>query len=677
MENASVDALDEVVTPSMPLSMPEGVGFQGKDSQEEVHHNDQRGDESSGYERKSGTATPHEVDQQHATRARSLSYGRPTLVTSFGNFPHPGALLGPFFSLGRLGKGTFCSIHKCISLMPEEPRLVAAKVELANFMNSGVLEGEATMLQHLHTELPPRTVPSYLGHFRSDEASAIVMEYLPGNDMHHLREKSGRRRLALEDAVYLAADVMLPLLQSMHSVGVVHRDVKPSNCVRYDEKHFCMVDFGLSKSILVPCDSQYADSKHVWKSKKDNGEDQQQYCMRLEREKADFRGTSMYASVRVHQLKDYARRDDMWSLLYVFCDLVSGGLPWMSFAANRDRDACQEMKERIHGLDGNGDQTEKLLMGDEYHVAKYKFDMAKKKGDEELPPVPEPLKMSKDPEKIELLRTAFDHVAKLSFSDEPDYAIIQECMHGFLDSPIDEADSLPALDWQLVSSQSPSSEPTNGDKTHAHSAAWKQGIPSWHIEGAQPAFLEDEALWEEAEAEHAETRSLPPVSKLSGDAADMARLPLELQFRVAQIVYNMNHSSSIPGQIALNCWMQCALPLVYGTWDTKAYEPGGHRTDSDGYRREVYLKLLDKCLKCASNFGYFRDRVCLYEAGADAGPPATKRRKITADGPGASAGGEITMISRVLHGLGAAKQNESRKSSAPPPALSFGSGMET
>ena len=70
------------------------------------------------------------------------------------------------------------------------------------------------------------------------------MEYLPGEDMHLLRdrhcqiiketekaENNGEkipRRVSVEDAVYLVADVMLPLLKAMHEVGMVHRDVKPS-----------------------------------------------------------------------------------------------------------------------------------------------------------------------------------------------------------------------------------------------------------------------------------------------------------------------------------------------------------------------------------------------------------------------------------------------------------------
>ena len=95
--------------------------------------------------------------------------------------------------------------------------------------------------------------------------SAIIMEYLPGEDMHLLRDRhcqslleksenggggtlmmSGGagekipRRLSVQDSVYLVADVMLPLLKAMHEVGIVHRDVKPSVrlkfSIRYDHR---------------------------------------------------------------------------------------------------------------------------------------------------------------------------------------------------------------------------------------------------------------------------------------------------------------------------------------------------------------------------------------------------------------------------------------------------------
>ncbi len=211
-----------------------------------------------------------------------------------------------------MGKGTFCSIHKCVDLSfshtigqnldrrqqqngegsgrdRRRQRIVAAKAELANFVDSGVIDGEAAVLKFLDFSLPTGMVPTFVDYVRQPapltesasplvaggsasnilgmgEASnvekatnntnggisAIIMEYLPGEDMHLLRdrhcqsiaamEKSAGggnsaggssagavpRRVSVEDAVYLVADVMLPLLKAMHEVGMVHRDVKPS-----------------------------------------------------------------------------------------------------------------------------------------------------------------------------------------------------------------------------------------------------------------------------------------------------------------------------------------------------------------------------------------------------------------------------------------------------------------
>mmetsp|Transcript_14202 Transcript_14202/g.32877 ORF Transcript_14202/g.32877 Transcript_14202/m.32877 type:complete len:109 (+) Transcript_14202:76-402(+) len=105
--------------------------------------------------------------------------------------------------------------------------------------------------------------------------------------------------------------------------------------------------------------------------------------------------------------------------------------------------------------------------------------------------------------------------------------------------------------------------------------------------------------------------------------------------------------------------MKCALPLLYGEWDCSKFERGHHRTNTDGFRREVYLKVVEKCLKCAAKFTMFSNRACYYDTDSN------EKRKIFSTLGGTSG------VSRVLFGLQMAKEKELKRRFAPPPTLSF------
>lgn len=706
-------------------------------------------------------------------------------VDLFGSFPGAGSRLGPFFCLGRLGRGTFSSVHRCIDLRhfhnsphdnndndnnnssnaDNEHRIVLAKVELSNFANT-VVDSEAAIFQHLHQAINvknshsnDRSVPVFMGHYRcsssnSTELSAIVMEYLRGEDMHVLRNRrvspllkqpassssnSNKRRLTLKDAVYLTADAMLPLLKQMHDAGVVHKDVKPSNFVRVAtsplNKTFLVLDFGLSKSIVVPQDSPYADPTQPWDNAAaalgvpsppkwnipPNCKPDMPGYLRKERLTAEFRGTSMYASLRVHQSKDYSRRDDMWSLLYVFCDLVSGGLPWMSYAGAgevRDREACRKLKELIHGeatkeeklhVEGamsetqekdtketssnNKDQTEQMLMGDEYHISKYMRDMAAQKG-EPLPPLVEPLSYAKDAPKVQLLRDAFAHVAQLNFCDRPDYEFIQSCLYGFLKTDDDlgtsttttmttdaaKEDSIQDIDWETPASTGNGSASKKRNRSRGMNGS---KVPKWDLlDYVDPC---DEDLFYEAEQEAKIQVNIgePQKKKFKPEETDMARLPLFFQFRLAQMEYNTNYAKQTAAHFGLRDWFKVVFPLLYGKWDSQRYERGGHRTDTDGYRREAYLKLLEKCIKSAQAFSFFRDRSCIYKKRI--GTEKEQLRNVTTTLSFSTKGGDDEDASRIqkyqsiraiacaLSGLRHAIKAERQKKFTPPPVLSFSS----
>src|SRR5262249_47802583 len=75
----------------------------------------------------------------------------------------------------------------------------------------------------------------------------IVMELLPGTTLQALVDRDGP--LPVEQAIARILDVIEGLRQ-LHHLGIVHRDVKPSNCLLDAEGRTKLGDFGLSRSLV-------------------------------------------------------------------------------------------------------------------------------------------------------------------------------------------------------------------------------------------------------------------------------------------------------------------------------------------------------------------------------------------------------------------------------------------
>lgn len=54
----------------------------------------------------------------------------------------------------------------------------------------------------------------------------IVMELLRGEDVSEIRHRQSSPRLPLSVCVHLAKE-MVSLLEKLHSLGIIHRDIKP------------------------------------------------------------------------------------------------------------------------------------------------------------------------------------------------------------------------------------------------------------------------------------------------------------------------------------------------------------------------------------------------------------------------------------------------------------------
>jgi uncharacterized RDD family membrane protein YckC len=79
----------------------------------------------------------------------------------------------------------------------------------------------------------------------------IVMELMPGSTLQDLVREQGP--LPVGHALARILDV-IEGLQEAHRLGLIHRDVKPSNCFVDDDGRVKVGDFGLSKSLLVDLD---------------------------------------------------------------------------------------------------------------------------------------------------------------------------------------------------------------------------------------------------------------------------------------------------------------------------------------------------------------------------------------------------------------------------------------
>ncbi|KAH9141198.1 hypothetical protein AeRB84_014607 [Aphanomyces euteiches] len=230
-------------------------------------------------------------------------------------------LLNRWRVMEKIGEGTFSQIYTAFDLTNSAHK-VAVKVEAPSQMKP-VLEWESQVLLSLQKKSP--YVCKYHHHGKHGENFILIMELL-GDNMSKIRSQPDATHGVPLTKCVSAAVQMLDCLESFHNAGYIHRDIKASNFAlsngKEANKRYHIIDFGLSKQHLDP------EGKPM-----------------MAREKAEFRGTSMYASLQAHRREDLGRRDDLWSWMYLVLDFIRGELPWAYDAQKKNREVVIEMKE--------------------------------------------------------------------------------------------------------------------------------------------------------------------------------------------------------------------------------------------------------------------------------------------------------------------------------------------
>ncbi|KAK1319429.1 Protein kinase G11A [Acorus calamus] len=93
-------------------------------------------------------------------------------------------------------------------------------------------------------------LPTLYTHFETERFSCLVMEYCPGGDLHHLRQRQPGKHFSEQAVRFYVAEVLLAL-EYLHMLGIIYRDLKPENVLVREDGHIMLSDFDLSLRCAV------------------------------------------------------------------------------------------------------------------------------------------------------------------------------------------------------------------------------------------------------------------------------------------------------------------------------------------------------------------------------------------------------------------------------------------
>lgn len=197
----------------------------------------------------------------------------------------------------KIGEGKFGNVYRGIYFKTFDGKLrehVAIKVgETLN--NLKVLKNETTVLHYLHSN-GCRQIPHIIWYGRLDPIGSMgFIMPLYECSLQEYSKKKTFTPLIIQSIMIQAVSI----LESIHKLYVIHRDIKPQNFMIKDGELY-LIDFGFATFYVT------TDKEHI----------------SIDRSHESVLGTPKYISIYNHMGISNSRRDDMISLGYIMFYLL-------------------------------------------------------------------------------------------------------------------------------------------------------------------------------------------------------------------------------------------------------------------------------------------------------------------------------------------------------------------
>ncbi len=213
----------------------------------------------------------------------------------------PGSIVARRYEvIALLGEGGMGAVYQAKDL--ELSRMIALKTIRGIFGGNQAIIDRFKQELILSTQVTHRNVVRIFDLGEADGMKFITMEYIQGIDLRTMIHERGK--IPPDEAVEIIIQVCRAL-DAAHSVGVIHRDLKPQNIMQDKNGRILVMDFGLARTLEG--DGMTMSGALV--------------------------GTMEYMSPEQALSKNLDQRSDIYSLGLIFYELLSGEVPFRADTA--------------------------------------------------------------------------------------------------------------------------------------------------------------------------------------------------------------------------------------------------------------------------------------------------------------------------------------------------------